>query len=104
MMGKLMLLLVLYGGLSIAALLLVLIGFALARTRLEATVMAAISGVLLLVHCAELYFLWDLGRLLSGDGRDPLVAAGAALVLAAAVATTLLARKRFPASVSGDMR
>ena len=101
-----MLLVVLYGGLSIAALLLVMIGFAMARSRLEARVMAAIAGVLVVVHCAELWFLWDLGRVLSGgDGHDPLAAAGVALVLmAAAAVAALLAKKRFAAPLSGDTR
>jgi hypothetical protein len=104
-MSKVMLLIVLYGGLSIAALLLVLIGFAMARSRLEARVMAAIAGALVVMHCAELWFLWDLGRVLSGgDGHDPLAAAGVLLVLLAGGAAFLLARKRFPASFSGDTR
>jgi hypothetical protein len=97
--SKLMALLVLYGGLSIAALLLVMIGFAMARSRLEARIMAAIAGVLVVIHCGELWFLWDLGRALAGgDGRDPLAAAGLVLVLlAAAAVAALLAKKRFPA-------
>jgi hypothetical protein len=104
MMAKFMLLLVLYGGLSIAALLLVLIGVALARTRVEVVGTALVAGVLVLVHVAELVYLADMGRRWSGssDGIDPLVLAGSALALiAGAAVVAFLRRKPPPESFSG---
>lgn len=107
MMSKLVLLVVLYAGPSIAALLLVLIGRALARTRAEVVGTAAIAGLLVLVHVAELAYLADMSSLWSGgsDGLDPLVLAGSALALAAGVAVIAFVRRRLPASgLSGDAR
>lgn len=107
MFAKLMLLLVLYGGLSIAALLLVLIGVALARTRVEVVGTAIIAGVLVLVHVAELIYLADMGKRWSGggDGLDPLVLAGSALALAAGAAViAFVRRKPLPEPFRGGTR
>ena len=95
MLGKLALLCVLYGGLSIAALLLLAIGAAVARTRAEVIGLAAISGTLVFLHAGELVYLASLGQLWRGEGVDPLLVAGAALMLAAGAATALFLRRRF---------
>ena len=105
--AKLTLLFVLYGGLSIAALLLVLIGVALARTRAEILGTSIIAGLLVLIHVAELVFLADMGKVWSGgsDGLDPLVLAGGVLALAAAAAiAAFLRRKPKPELFSGGTR
>ena len=73
MLGKFALLLIVYGGPSVAALLVLLLGVAIARTRAEVMLVAAISGALVLVHAAELVFLSGLGELWMGDGVDPLL-------------------------------
>jgi hypothetical protein len=94
-LGKLALLCVLYGGLSIAALLLLAIGASVARSRAEVIGLAVISGTLVLLHAAELAYLASLGQLWMGDGIDPLLVAGAALLLAAGAATAAFLRRRF---------
>jgi hypothetical protein len=94
MLGKFTLLLIVYGGPSVAALLVLLMGVAIARTRVEAMVVAAISAVLVLVHAAELVFLSGLGEMWMGDGVDPLLVAGAALMVLAGAATAMFLRRR----------
>ena len=94
MLGKFALLLIVYGGPSVAALLVLLVGVAIARTRAEVILVAAISGALVLVHAAELVFLSSLGEAWMGDGVDPLLVAGAALMAMAAAATVLFLRRR----------
>jgi hypothetical protein len=92
---NLTLLFVLYGGPSIAALLFLLLGFLMARTRLEVLLVGAIAGALVLVHAAELYFLFGLRRAFGGDGDDPLVYAGAAIALIAGAANAVFLLKRY---------
>ena len=105
MLGKFTLLLIVYGGPSVAALLVLLMGVAIARTRTEAMVVAAISGALVLVHAAELVFLSSLGEVWMGDGVDPLLVAGTALMALAGSATVLFVRRRGrPGRLSGDTR
>ncbi len=105
MAAQFALLVVVYGGLSIAALLLLVIGVAIARTRAEVIGVAAICGTLVLVHAAELVFLADLGAAWVGGGVDPLLAAGGALALLAGAATVLFLRRRVRAAqFSGDTR
>jgi len=87
MIGKFVTLLIVYGGLSVAALLLLFVGFAMARSRAEVTGMAAISGTLVLLHAAELVYLASLGQMWIGDGIDPLLVAGGALLLLAGILT-----------------
>ena len=87
MIGKFVTLLIVYGGLSVAALLLLLVGFAMSRTRAEVIGMAAISGTLVLLHAAELVYLASLGQMWIGDGIDPLLVAGGALLLLAGILT-----------------
>jgi len=104
MLGKFTLLLIVYGGPSVAALLVLLIGVAIARTRTEVRVVAAIAGALVLVHAGELVFLASLGSAWMGKGVDPLLVAGTALMALAAAATVLFVRRRSPGQLSGDMR
>ena len=93
---NLTLLFVLYGGPSIAALLFLLLGFLMARTRLEVLLVGAIAGVLVVVHAAELYFLFGLRRaFFGGGGDDPLVYAGAAIALIAGAANAVFLLKRY---------
>lgn len=94
MLGKISVLVVLYGGLSIAALLLLAIGASVARSRAEVLGLAAISGALVLVHAGELVYLASLGQIWMGDGIDPLLVAGAVLLLAAGAATAAFLRRR----------
>jgi hypothetical protein len=93
MIAKIAALLIVYCGLSLAALLLLLIGFAMARSRGEVIGMGAISGVLVLIHAGELVFLASLGQIWLGDGIDPLLVAGAALMLLAGALTALFLRR-----------
>jgi len=65
-------------------------------------VVAAISGGLVLVHAGELVFLSDLGAAWMGDGVDPLLVAGIALMALAGLATVLFLRRR--GRLSGDRR
>jgi hypothetical protein len=99
---NLTLLFVLYGGPGIAALLFLVLGFAMARTRLEVILVGAIAGVLVAVHAAELYFLFGLRRAFGGDAEDPLVLAGAAIALAAAASTAVFLSKRLKRSPFSD--
>jgi 4-amino-4-deoxy-L-arabinose transferase-like glycosyltransferase len=94
MFGKFALLLIVYGGPSVAALLVLLMGAAIARTRTEVRVVAAISGALVLVHAGELVFLAGLGEQWMGDGVDPLLVAGVALMLLAGAATAVFLGRR----------
>jgi len=93
--NNLTLLFVLYGGPSIAALLFLLLGFWMARTRFEVLLVGSIAGVLVVVHAAELYFLFGLRRLYAGDSDDPLVYAGAAIALAAGALNAAFLLKRY---------
>lgn len=93
MLGKFALLLIVYGGPSVAALLVLLMGVAIARTRAEVMVVGAISGALVLVHAGELVFLSSLGELWMGDGVDPLLVAGGALMAIAGAATVAFLRR-----------
>jgi hypothetical protein len=93
-LGKISVLVVLYGGLSIAALLLLAIGASVARSRAEVLGLAAISGALVLVHAGELVYLASLGQIWMGDGIDPLLVAGAVLLLAAGATTAAFLRRR----------
>ena len=81
------LLFILYGAPSIAALLFLVLGFAMARSRWEIGFVGILAGTLVAVHAAELYFLWGLRQALGGGSEDPLVAAGVALALLAGALT-----------------
>jgi len=83
--SEVLLLFVLYGAPGIAALLFLVLGFAMARTRFEVGFVGALAGALVAVHAAELYFLWGLQQAFGADG-DALVLAG---TLIAALAATL---------------
>jgi len=105
MLQQFFLLLVVYGGLSVAALLLLVIGRAIAHTRLEVASVGVICGTLVLIHAVELVYLGSVGRMWIGDGIDPLLLAGAALMLAAGVSTALFVRRRVRAApFRGDTR
>ena len=69
MLSKINLLFVLYGAPSIAALLFLLLGFWMARSRFEIGFVGVLAGALVLVHAAELVFLWDLRRPGAAKGR-----------------------------------
>ncbi len=104
MAEKFTLLLVVYGGLSVAALLLLVIGVAIAKTRAEVIGVSVICATLVLVHAGELVFLATLGQMWIGDGIDPLLVAGGVLMLLAGGATALFLRRRGRAAMfSGDM-
>jgi hypothetical protein len=105
MVQQFFLLLIVYGGLSVAALLLLVIGVAIAHSRLEVLVVGVICGALVLIHAAELVYLGSLGKMWIGDGVDPLLVAGGALMVAAGAATALFVRRRGRiARLSGDTR
>jgi heme/copper-type cytochrome/quinol oxidase subunit 4 len=93
---NIILLFVLYGGLSIAALLFLLLGFAMARTRLEVIFVAGLAGALVAVHLVELYFLFGLRRAWGGDGDDPLVIGGALIALIAVAANAVFIARKLP--------
>lgn len=103
MLGKFALLLIVYGGPSVAALLVLLLGVAIARTRAEAMVVGAISGALVLVHAGELVFLSSLGEMWMGDGIDPLLVAGGALMAIAGAATVAFLRRRGRPGLQGNL-
>jgi hypothetical protein len=100
--GKLTLLVVLYGGLSVAALLLLLIGVALARRRAEVVLTAAIASLLVAAHAVELYYLSDMGRAWGGDGDQLLLAGGATIGVAAALAIAAFVFLRLNAAAFRD--
>jgi hypothetical protein len=87
LLSQVNLLFILYGAPSIAALLFLLLGFWMARTRFEVAAVGILCGALVLVHIGELWFLWDLRQALGGAGQDLLLAAGVALAAAAALMT-----------------
>ena len=93
MIGKFLSLLIVYGGLSVAALLLLFVGFAMSRSRAEVIGLAAISATLVLLHAAELVYLAGLGQIWIGDGVDPLLVAGGALLLLAGAMTVVFLRR-----------
>jgi hypothetical protein len=92
---NLTLLFVLYGGPSIAAILFLLLGFLMARTRFEVLLVGIVAGVLVAVHAAELYFLYGLRRAFGGGNDDPLVMAGIALALVAGALNAVFLLKRY---------
>jgi hypothetical protein len=92
---NLTLLFVLYGGPGIAALMFLLLGFLMARTRVEVLLVGAIAGVLVAVQAAELYFLFGLRRAFGGEGDDPLVWGGAAIALLAGAVNAVFLLKRY---------
>ncbi|HTP62901.1 MAG TPA: hypothetical protein VMJ14_12555 [Burkholderiales bacterium] len=104
MIAKIAALLVVYCGLSLAALLLLLIGFAMARSRTEVIGMGAISGALVAIHAGELVFLASLGQIWLGDGIDPLLVAGGALMLLAGALTVMFLRRGARPGFSDGMR
>ena len=105
MVQQFFLLLIVYGGLSVAALLLLVIGVAIARSLLEVRVVGVICGTLVAIHAAELVYLGSLGKMWIGEGVDPLLVAGGALMLLAGGATALFVRRRGRAvRLSGDTR
>ena len=92
---NLTLLFVLYGGPGIAALLFLVLGFAMARTRVEVILVGSIAGVLVAVQAAELYFLLGLRRAFGGEGDDLLVMVGAAIALVAGATNAFFLLKRY---------
>ena len=103
--SQLTLLFILYGAPGIAALLFLVLGFAMARSRFEVGFVGTVAGTLVAVHAAELYWLWGLRQALGGDSEDPLVVGGVAIVVCAGVLTCVfVARGLRRARLSGDMR
>jgi 4-amino-4-deoxy-L-arabinose transferase-like glycosyltransferase len=96
---NMVLLFILYGGPGIAALLFLLLGFLMARTRFEVIATGLLAGVLIAVQAAELYFLFGLRRALDGDSDDPLVLAGVAIVLLAAAVNALFVTRKLRSKV-----
>lgn len=90
---NLILLFVLYGGPAIASLLFLMLGHAMARTRLEVILTAALVGALAAVQAAELWFLWSLRTAWGGESSDPLVAAGASLAALALILNVFFVRQ-----------
>lgn len=91
---KITLLFVLYGGPGIAALLFLLLGFSMARTRAEVIFVAVLAGALTVVQAAELYFLWGLRIAMGGEGDDLLVLVGALIALIAVAANAVFITRR----------
>jgi hypothetical protein len=89
LLSQVNLLFILYGAPSLAALLFLLLGFWMARTRWEIALVGALAGALVLVHAGELWFLWSLRGAWDGGGHDLLLAAGACLAVSAALLTWL---------------
>jgi hypothetical protein len=87
LLSKINLLFVLYGAPSIAALLFLLLGFWMARSRFEVGFVGVLAGALVLVHAAELVFLWDLRQAWGGEGQDLLLMAGGGVALLAGALT-----------------
>lgn len=85
--SQLTLLFILYGAPGIAALLFLVLGFTMARSRFEVGFVGIVAGTLVVVHAGELYWLWGLRQALGGGSEDPLVAAGVAIALLAGVLT-----------------
>ena len=103
--SQLTLLFILYGAPGIAALLFLVLGFALARSRFEVGFVGTVAGTLVAVHAGELYWLWGLRQALGGDGDDPLVVAGVAIVVFAGILTCVfVARGLRRARFSGGTR
>ena len=103
--SQLTLLFILYGAPGIAALLFLVLGFAMARSRFEVGFVGAVAGTLVAVHAGELYWLWDLRQVLGGDSEDPLVVGGLAIVALAGVLTCVfVARGLRRARFSGGTR
>ncbi len=88
------LLFVLYGGPGIAALLFLLLGFTMARSRTEVIFVSVLAGALAAVQAAELYFLFSLRRAMDGESDDPLVLAGVVIVLTVAVLNWVFLARR----------
>lgn len=85
--SQLPLLFILYGAPGIAALLFLVLGFAMARSRFEVSFVGIVAGTLVAVHAGELYWLWGLRQALGGGSEDPLVMAGLAIALFAGALT-----------------
>ena len=103
--SQLTLLFILYGAPGIAALLFLVLGFAMARSRFEVGFVGTVAGALVVVHAAELYWLWDLRQALGGGSEDPLVVGGLAIVALAGILTCVfVARGLRRARFSGGTR
>ena len=103
--SQLTLLFILYGAPGIAALLFLVLGFTMARSRFEVGFVGIVAGVLVAVHAAELYYLWGLRQALGGGSEDPLVVAGLGIAsLAGALTWLFVARGLRRARLSGGTR
>jgi hypothetical protein len=86
------LLFVLYGGPAIASLLFLMLGYAMARTRVEVLFTGALVGLLAAIQAGELWFLWSLRMAWGGESGDPLVTAGAAIAACALILNVFFIR------------
>ena len=103
--SQLTLLFILYGAPGIAALLFLVLGFAMARSRFEVGFVGLVAGTLVSVHAGELYWLWDLRQALGGGSEDPLVVGGFAIAAFAGILTCVfVARGLRRARFSGGTR
>ena len=92
--SQLPLLFILYGAPGIAALLFLVLGFAMAHSRFEVGFVGIVAGTLVIVHAGELYWLWGLRQALGGGTEDPLVYAGASIAAVAAALNVVFVRRR----------
>lgn len=89
--GKVLLLVLLYGGPSVLALALLLAGACFARGKAAIIAIACIAGLLTLLHAVQLYFLSDMGRAWSGGpgGNDAILLSAGVALLAVGVAANV---------------
>jgi hypothetical protein len=93
---KLALLIGLYGGLGILALLILLAGMLVAQRRSSVIAFASIAGVCVFLHATLLYFISDMSRAWSGGSNQDsiLIASGGAIMLLGALAIPLFVSRK----------
>ena len=95
-LSKLALLVALYGGLGLFALLILLVGALGAQRRSSVIATASVAGVCVFLHAALLYLLSDMGRAWSGGGSKDsiLIASGGGIVLLGVLAIPLFVSRK----------
>jgi len=103
-LSKLALLIALYGGPGLVALLIVLGGAIAAQRKSSVIAIASIAGICVLLQAVLLFFLSDMGRAWSGGGgKDSiLVTGGGVIALLAALAIPLFVRRKLATTESAD--
>lgn len=101
-LSNLGLLVSLYGGLGILALLILLAGAFLVKRRSSVIAIASVSGFCLLLHAVLLYFVSDMGRAWSGGGGNDsiLVMSGGVILLLGALAIPFFVSHKLTAAGS----